>query len=400
MEDSKLSRRRLLGAAGTACTVGIAGCSDIFNNNGNNSTEGGPSTPDVEDFNFAEGYSESGVDVETVLAEDGIMASLSGVQATVNRSVDSLGRTQESSQSGRYDVENERFIANIESTQVGQTVTQNYYLNEGTLYIRRQSPDGGEPQLQKDTYEFSTMTDLNLQALKQHISGVNMSLNAIESRSGNPVAVYTAETSDFSSESLFGGSLVEQRSFDRLDSAQAELVVDEQGYIYSVSLTAEMVNAQQQPTNNTTNNTTNESDGSNETTTTIETNFTYSNFNSVSISEPSWVGNNTFEDLSAEPTVDVDFSEEEGESVTATVNSIENADAALFVINNTLITQTSEPGSQTIEATQYTGDDGSVQTITVFASRGQQQPTQITTFTPNEPASTTSSGGNTTNTSE
>lgn len=378
MKDSRFSRRTLLGATGTAVVTGLAGCSSILP--GENGDENGTDTPSGsdDDFNFPDGFSDTGIEVSTVFAEDGDMASLSSVQAEVVRSVDSDQGTQGSTQLGRYDAENKQFVAEVTSAQQGQEVVQNYYFDEGELFIERNYPEQ-EAQYQKDSYEFTVMRDYNLEALSQHLSNVNLNYQGTEQRNGETVAVYTASTEDFSSDSLFGGELLSQENFESLESAELELTVDSQGYIHTADFIVEYANA-------------------NGGTTTIETAFTYSEFNNVSVSEPEWVAENSFEDLTVEPTVDVSFDETEGESVTVTVNNIENADLVHIVVNNSLIDQLEEPGSVTVQATDYTVE-GSAVPIAIYANRGQQQPTQVDSYTPSAPASGTDTSGNTTDNS-
>lgn len=381
MQDTRFSRRQLLGATGTAVATGLAGCSTILPGKDGNSNGNSTDSPSEsqDDFDFPDGFSDTGIEVSTVFAEDGVMASLSSVQAEVVRSIESEQGSQQSTQSGQYDAENNQFIAKVTSTQQGRTVVQNYYFKGGELYIEQNYPEQ-ETQYQKDSYEFTVMRDYNLEALRQHTSNVNLNYQGTEQRNGQTVAVYTASTEDFSSDSLFGGELLSQKNFTSLNSGKLELTVDSQGYIHTADFSIKYETA-------------------NGGVSTIKTAFTYSKFNSVSVSEPTWVGNNTFEDLTVEPTVDVSFDETEGESVAVTVNSIKNADVVHIVVNNSLVTQLQEPGSATIEASTYTVE-GSAVPINIYASRGQEQPTQVNSYTPTAPASGTSTPTNTTNTTD
>lgn len=376
MDDSRFSRRTLLGATGTAVMAGLAGCSDILPGDGNDDTNG-TETPgsNGDDFNFPAGFSDTGLEVSTVFAESGTMASLPSLSAVVEQSVESEQGTQGSVRSGDYDAESQQFVAQVESLGTEQSVPQNYYFEEGTIYIERNFPEQ-ESQYQKDTYEFQRLREYYLNTLKEKLSNVNLNYQGTEQRDGQTVAVYTASTEDFSSDSFFGGELLQQPTFTSLESAEGELTVDSQGYIHTVDFVVDYAN-------------------NNDGVTTINETYTYGNFGSATVEEPSWVANNEFEDLSVEPTVDVEFSETAGESVTVTVNSIENADVVHIVVNNSLVDQLQEPGSVTVEASTYTVE-GQVAPIGVFANREGQQPTEIDTYTPESPAS---GSGNTTDTS-
>lgn len=374
MNDLDISRRKLLSTTGLALTASLAGCDSVPGNNPENTsstTTTSDSSPST--FQYPEGFSATGIELETALGKDSAMATLDSLALKLTRKIQTPDQSNKSVQDGQFNAAEKQFTVSAEVSTT-QTAKQSYYYSDGTLYIR-QNPPNSEPSFQKDNYEFNVMQVYSLSQLQQHLKSVTLTVDRVEERDGKSVAVYTASASDFGSQSLFG-SISEQGSFGTMETADVEIVVDTEGYVHLADFKIEFKN----------------SSGA---TSTVQTTFDYSKFNSVSISKPEWVSSHDFTDLTKSPSATVEFSEAAGESVTVTVSDIKNADMIEVVVGNSLIQRLTEAGEVTVPAAKYT-QDGETIPVTVYGRREGQQPTQIDQYVPEAPASGTSTTTTTT----
>lgn len=366
--DSRVSRRQMISATGVAVATSLAGCSALpGGNDGNGTDEGTPTPSGTDDFNYPNGFSENSVDLNIALGEGSVMAALDSVTTSVDRTVESPSGTQTSEQTGQFSQADDKFFVTQEATAGEQSSIQQYYYTDGTIYIRRNLPSQEKPQYTKNTLEFNVRQMYNLAQVQQHLTGISLSVDSIEQRNGQTVAVYTADETSFGSESLFT-DLSESDQYGEIESASVEFVVDQQGRIHLADFSAEFAT---------------EGEG----TMLLETTFGYSNFNSTTVQRPDWVDSADFRDLTTEPQIDVEFNEVEGQGVTVTVNSVQDADFVDVVIGGQPIGRVQEPGDVEVPASAYTADDGSVLKIEVYAYKEGQQPTVVDNYTPNAPAS-------------
>lgn len=380
--DKLISRRQLLGATGATLAASLAGCQQPYTDDDETDPTTSQDNGGTQNFDFAfpDGFSADSIDLQTALGGESPMASLGSVELTLLRRIDSPNQTQTETQNGVVSQTNDKFYINTETSSGDQTGQQEVFYTDGVVYIRQDYPSQDQVQLQKDNFEFDPRTVYNLAQLQQHLKSLSVSVDRIEQTdSGTDVAVYTASTEDFTTDTLFG-SLASGENYGELADGSLELRVDSSGRIHLADFRAEFVN-----------------EGSDNTV--IETAFDYSNFNNASVSRPNWVDENEgkFEDLTKTPKATVNFSETDGEQVTVEVSEIQNADRVDVVAGKSLLHRFEEAGTTQIPASDYTSD-GEVMSLTVYAYRANQQPTEIKSYTPNAPASGTSNGTTTTTT--
>lgn len=361
----KFTRRQLLGSLGVATVVSTAGCSAL---NGNDDTNNSSSTPTTEpsdssEFDYPEGYSEDNIAVETAFGQASPMLSLSSLQVEFNQSLSRDGTTQSNREVGQFDSEAQTAVVSSEQSSGQQSATQEFYVEDGTIFIRQETPNAPEPQYQRDDYEWNPQQLYRLSLLQQYLTGVEMEVDRVTEQDGTTIAVYTADAvEDFTSESIFGSG---DSGLGELDEGSVSLGVDENGWVHFADFSFAFG-----------------AEGGTE----VAVELDYSNHNDATVSEPSWVGSNEFTDLSVEASATVNFDETEGESVDVIVESMETADRVDVVVGQQLAGNVQEPGTITVQASSYTVD-GQVAQIQVFARRAGQQPTQVASYQPTAPAS-------------
>lgn len=365
MANKSIDRRSLLATAGIAAITTLAGCGTDTTDETNttNEAEDTDSTDESEtDFNFAEGFSQDGIEVTTALGADSAMGSASSLQVDFMQDVSQSGQSQTTNASGRFSQETRMGLTTIERTTGGQTGTQTLYINGETLYIQRELPES-DTEYQQDDYTWNSQRAYRLNLLQQYLRGVNLSVSEYTEQDGTQVAIYTTDSVDsFTDQSIFGNS----SQNTTLEDGTAELVVDQDGYVHSVNFEFSLA-----------------SNGQNSSAT---LSFDYSNFGTIDeIQEPEWVSNNNFTDLTAEPEVTVDFTKNNDDSVTVNISAIENADIAEIVIGRQQVVGSLEsPGRIIVEPDTYTADDGTIESIYIFARREGQRPSQITAYDPSQ----------------
>lgn len=373
----KLTRRKLLGSTGVALTASVAGCNGIM---GGDETETPTSTPtsSTGDFDYPEGFSESEIDVETAFGSESAMAGASSVEIQFQQSLTRDGTSQTNNEVGAFDSESQQALVQSEQTSGEETATQAFYIGDGQIFIQLDSPSTEETQYQKDTYEWNQQQLYRLGLLQQYLQGVEVSVTTVEERDGRTVAVYTTDGVDsFTSESLFGSD----SGLGELTDGSGTVVVDERGYVHSAEF--DFTFGEENPTE-------------------VSASLEYSNYGSTTVSRPSWIGNNEFTDLSVEPSATVNFDETPGESVDVIISEVSNADSIDVIVGQSIVGSASEAQTITVEASSYTTSDGQTAQIRVFGRREGQQPTQLASYQPQEPASsdgTTTSTPNTTDSS-
>lgn len=361
----KFTRRQLLGSIGVATVVSTAGCSALNGNDDDNNSSSTPTTEpsDSGSFDYPEGFTEKEIAVETAFGQNSPMLSVSSLQVEFNQALTRDGTTQSNREVGQFDSESQTALVSSEQSSGQQSATQEFYVEDGSIFIRQETPNAEEPQYQRDDYEWNPQQLYRLSLLQQYLTGVEMEVDRVTEQNGTAVAVYTADSvEDFTSESIFGSG---ESGLGELNEGSVSLGVDENGWVHFADFAFAFG-----------------AEGGTE----VSVELDYSNHNDATVSKPSWVDNNEFTDLSVEASATVNFDETEGESVDVIVESMESADRVDVVVGQQLAGNVQEPGTITVEASSYTVDGQAAQ-IQVFARREGQQPTQVATYQPTAPAS-------------
>lgn len=353
--DSRQSRRRFLQATGTAAAVGLAGCLD--------SLPFARTNPD--NFPYAPGFTQDSIELEQALGPTSPMASVSSLHLASTRDLSFPFGEIAVALEGQFDQTTERFQTRQrrQNSIESRFVIQDQYFNSTELFERiRIEPRALDFNYRARSYDFGVESEYRLRELHDLLTDIDLSATDVHTPEETPLAVYSASIAEFGTHSI-----VQQwrDSIGAFESGAIHVHVDPEGLIHLVTAELSYLNQEDDEVR-------------------IATDWAYSEFEALEVEPPEW-----FQKVPdrERPEVEVAFDETPGEAVEVRVESIANtSEVAVVVRGEGVVAHFEEPDTISIEADQYTSDEGDATALLVFAQNNLRGPVQVGFHQPEQAA--------------
>lgn len=275
--SNKTSRRKVLSGLTVGAATALAGCSGIFDGNGN-----GNGGMDPADFNYPEGFSQEGIDdFETALGTGSAHYQSDSFQFNSSYNFERPdGSTQELTAESQVSGVDEQQYYRSEN----QSSIQEQYHNGETVYLRLYSKQQEQAQYQVQQAQFNKEGAYLLTLFQNQVQGMSFSVDEVVSED----QVRYIATLDSIPEDHF---IYQQ--YNNLTEFQLLLTVDVDGLVRSVEVDLSREAGTQtegDTSGDTAEDSTSDEDTSGEDSNIINESYTFefSNHGEVTVEEPEW----------------------------------------------------------------------------------------------------------------
>lgn len=346
------NRRTVLLSIGAVATASLSGCvGSVFDDS---------YTPDT--FPYPDGFGSDTFDLQGAFGVDSPTAQLDSVTITYDQEMSLPIGSISYTETERIDGHLQRFLReeNEHNHMRNELRVANAYF-DGDEVIRRVKvePRSIDYRYGAQSHTFDRVTDYNLGQLQELLADVDLSVSEIDDGEDEPLAVYTADTADFSDTAAVVTALD-----GALEEASAEVRITEDGVLDIVHVTTAFHSGDDRSS--------------------MEGSWAYAKPNATTVERPDWIDG--IEGLER-PDVDVTFDDSIEEGVAVSIEAMDDTDEVAIVVSEEgVVHGRTAPGTVTVTYDEILTDNDEVQVILVYAENALRGPVQVASYHPTVPS--------------